>query len=69
MFLFGGPIPFLIKKYKLNEYDEEKEMQDREKKEKNKCSKCLEYIEEKLFDYFVVNRPEEVELEKIKVSR
>lgn len=67
MFVFGGPIPFLIKKYKLNIYDEEKEMQEREKV-KNKCTRCLEYVEERIYKYFVVERPMEDELEKLKVS-
>jgi hypothetical protein len=66
MFLFGGPIPFFIKKYKLNEYDEDKEMQDREKV-KNKCTRGIEFMEKKLFNYFVVERPEEAQLEKLKV--
>lgn len=68
MFLFGGPIPFLIKKYKLNIYDEEKEMQEREKV-KNKCTKCLEFVEARLYKYFVVERPVEEQLEKLKVKK
>ena len=67
MFLFGGPIPYLIKKYKLNIYDEEKEMKIINE-DKNKCTKCLEYLEEKLFSYFVQDRITEVEQEKLKVN-
>lgn len=52
MFVFGGPIPFLINKYKLNQYDEEEDYRKGEEK-KGKCSRCIDYMEEKVFEFFV----------------
>ena len=68
MFIFGGPIPYLIKKYKLNIFDEVEEVK-RLNKNRNKCSKFLEFIEMKLYKFFVGNRMNVVEKMRMKVKK
>ena len=67
MFLFGGPIPFLINKYKLNVYNEEEEIR-KGQQNRGKCGKCLDYLEEKVFRFFVDQEQRQEEIQHLQVS-